>query len=227
MTSNHPHISDCLRDISSATHPDPRTSILGSYELKEQWKEINEITLIESVPKSIKVQFETVRNLYLYSWFVYRFYPIAEHNAYICVEHALRLRFYNEIPNKSKYRKNPKNSKYPSIIPLKTLLEFAVKEGYIRNEGFSIWRHQVQMRANLRYNTEVIRRIREESLKEIIIDESDIKITNEDRNWDYVSILLKTIPFLRNAYAHGSNNLDNQVIGTIRIVSEIINQIYV
>jgi len=221
MTSNHPHISDCLRNTSSATHPDPRTSILGSHELKEQWREINDITLIESVPKGIKVQFETVRNLYLYSWFVYRFYPIAEHNAYICVEHALRLRFYNEIPNKSKNRKNR------VIIPLKKLLEYAVKEGHIRNEGFSIWRHQVQMRARLRYGADIIRKMREEGLKEIIIDDLEIEITDKDRNWDYVSILLKTIPFLRNAYAHGSNNLDNQVIGTIRIVSEIINQIYV
>lgn len=221
MTSDHPHISDCIRDASSVNHPDPRTSILGSHELKEHWRKINEIRLIESVPIDIRVQFETVRNLYLYSWFVYRFHPIVEHNAFICLEHALRLRFYDEIPYK------PKNRKNRVIIPLKFLLEYAVKENHILYEGFSIWRNLVQMRASLRCNTEIIRKMREEGLKKLIIDDSEIEITDEDRNWDYVSILLESIPFLRNAYAHGSNMLHNQVLGSIRIVSEIINQVYI
>jgi len=220
MTFDHPHISDCLRDTSSATQPDPRTSILGSHELKEHWSEIDEIRLNESVPIDIKVQFETVRNLYLYSWFVYRFYPIAEHNAYICLEHALRQRFDKEIPEESKLRN------YSGKLSLRVLLQYAVKEEHIRNERFSIWHHRVKMRARIRYDEEIFRKMREEGLKEIIIDDSEIEITDEDRNWDYVSILLKTIPFLRNAYAHGNNMLHNQVLGSIRIVSEIIIQIY-
>lgn len=63
-------------------------------------------------------------------------------------------------------------------------------------------------------------------LNEVVIDESQYEINDEDRDHDYLATLLETMPWLRNYYAHGSTSLDSQALGTIKLVSEIINQIY-
>ena len=63
-------------------------------------------------------------------------------------------------------------------------------------------------------------------LSSIDCDYSEVMITDADRNWKYLDILQEKLPELRNLYAHGTSNLDNQVLGTIEAVSEMINQIY-
>lgn len=66
----------------------------------------------------------------------------------------------------------------------------------------------------------------EKKLNEISWDDDEIEVTPEDLNWDYVSVLIDFLPSLRNRYAHGSTDLHNQVLDSIRAVSEIINQLY-
>lgn len=63
-------------------------------------------------------------------------------------------------------------------------------------------------------------------LTEMEIDESNVEIKEEDKAVDYVGILLESIPKQRNHYAHGSKMLHKTVLGTFRIVSEIINAVY-
>jgi len=41
--------------------------------IEDHWKDIAAIVLREGVPRVIRVHFETARNLFLNSWFVYRF----------------------------------------------------------------------------------------------------------------------------------------------------------
>jgi hypothetical protein len=58
------------------------------------------------------------------------------------------------------------------------------------------------------------------------LDESDIQITAEDLDWDYVKMLPGLLPMVRNDYAHGSTQLHNWGLRSFQIVSQIINQLY-
>jgi hypothetical protein len=73
---------------------------------------------------------------------------------------------------------------------------------------------------------EKLREMAENNLEEITWDESQIEITEEDLDWDFAEMLVNTLPLQRNDYAHGSTVLHNQVLSTIRIVCESINQLY-
>jgi len=59
---------------------------------------ISAYVLHAGVPQEIVLQF--ARNVYLYAWFVYRFYPVAEHQCLACLELALRERLKEEIRNR-------------------------------------------------------------------------------------------------------------------------------
>ena len=48
-------------------------------ELADHHELISAHVLHAGVPREIVLQFETARNVYLYAWFVYRFYPVVEH----------------------------------------------------------------------------------------------------------------------------------------------------
>ncbi len=164
------------------------------------------------------MQFETARNLYLYAWFVYRFYPVCEHHALACLELALRERYGNEAPND--YRN--KDGK----LYLKGSLRYAIDRGYVRHEGFRRWNEAAQRRAAGRYEMEKTDEMYANGLKQIDLDYSKVTVTDADRNWEYLSFLSDFLPELRNSYAHGTTMLHNQVLTTLEVVSEIINQIY-
>lgn len=170
------------------------------------------------VPEDIVLQFETTKNVYLYAWFVYRFYPVCEHQALACMELALRNRYEDEAP--SKYRN--KDGK----LYLKGALRYAIDRGYVRHEGFRRWHEAAQRRATLRYEMEKSNEMYAKGLKQIDLDYSEVTVTDVDRNWEYLSFLSDFLPELRNNYAHGTSMLHNQVLTTLEVVSEIINQIF-
>jgi len=84
--------------------------------------------LNDTVPEKIREHFETTKNLLLYSWFVYRFIPVAEFHAATTLEYALKERTDGKI--KGLYR----------------LIDHAVSKGWVKNEGFSNWQHRERMR---------------------------------------------------------------------------------
>ena len=131
------------------------------------------------------LQFETARNVYLYAWFVYRFYPVSEHQCLACLELALRERLKEEI------RLGKIKEKRPTLHPL---LKYAVEHGLVRNEGFSAWQNRGEIRSRARVEMEKLREASEKNLTEITWDESDIQITAEDLNWDYVKMLPELLP---------------------------------
>ena len=162
---------------------------------------------------------ETTKNLYLYAWFVYRFYPVAQHHALTCLELGLRTRFWDDIPAKAV----PCHGKKPM---LKHLLQFAISTGAITNQGFASWHKIVWQRAVYRTEHERLRKMVEEKITSMVWDESLARVTKEDECVDYLGLLLDTIPKIRNSYAYGSTNLHNQGLHTIQIVAEIINQLF-
>ncbi len=197
---------------------DPAIKNIRPLEIKDYHSSISKYQLNENVPENIRIQFETVKNLFLYSWFVYRFHSVSELCAFTCLELALRTRYGKEIPKKYYPR-----SKEPTLRPL---LNYAIDKEDIRNEGFQVWHNAVLKNAKNRSDMEKIDEFIASGLPEMEIDEAEPKIMEVDKNYDYINIIKETIPMLRNNYSHGTSMLHNQVLGSIQIVSEIINQAY-
>ena len=57
---------------------DVKTGVEQSLTIADLYESVSEYILIDEVPDKVRIQFDTARNLYLYSWYVYRFYNIAE-----------------------------------------------------------------------------------------------------------------------------------------------------
>jgi hypothetical protein len=219
---------DHLKSLAAIYSPDPRSdnqALLdifqkGAVGIAEHHAKVAKLRLAATMPESIPVQFETAKNLYLYAWFVYRFYPVAEHHALTCLELGLRLRFPDPLPKK--YWNKPDSWK-PTLRPL---LNFAIDTGAIKNEGFHQWHDQVDFRARERYSNERQREMVQRNLEQIELDYSQAVPNDQDRDWNYLPILLEVLPGIRNSYAHGSTMLHNQVLGTLELVCEILNQLF-
>ncbi|MDR4493126.1 MAG: hypothetical protein R3B74_01645 [Nitrospirales bacterium] len=217
-----------LRPAERVSEPDPRnltfvifdssTNDYRHLNIMDFYEAVSAYRLNLTVPPKIIFQFETAKNLYLYSWFVYRFYPICEHHALACLELALRERYKDEA---SKEYRNRDGKLY-----LKGALRFAIACGHVKHEGFSSCHETVKRRATDRYEQEKLEELHTKGLKEIAYDYSDLEVTDADRNREYLDFLSNFLPNLRNEYAHGSTTLDNQALTTLEVVSEIINQIY-
>jgi hypothetical protein len=220
---------DRLRSLDHVHEPDPRNVFFAIWNdesaqfspitIKNQHDEVASITLNAGVPEDVVAQLETTKNLYLYAWFVYRFYPVAQHHALTCLELALRTRFWQDI----RANRVPCRGKTPM---LKELLHYAIGAGVVVNQGFAAWHDVVWNRARYRVEQERFRKMQEEKIESMVWDESSVQVKEEDQQVDYLGILLDTIPQIRNSYAHGSSNLHNQGLHTIQIVAEIINQLF-
>ncbi|MCY4047501.1 MAG: hypothetical protein OXF42_05275 [Candidatus Dadabacteria bacterium] len=193
------HESDLLRTKDNVIKHDSRWehfsyiegSVLnrGPLPLERYRESIVSISLLDSVPYAIRVQFETVKNLALYSWFVYRFVPIAELIALVTVENTLKEYFGKKGWG------------------LKKLLKEAKKQNLIQKEGFA------QFHRAKEYHKEV----------EKMSGMEDMSFSEPE---DYVSILIETLPNLRNDLAHGDIGLYPDCFLTVRSCAEIINQVY-
>lgn len=224
------HNSDKLRSPSCVLEPDPRTHLFVRLDLKtgeshhrvieDQYKAIACFELNTAVPIDVATHFETAKNLYLYAWFVYRFYPVAEQQALASLEFALRERFPDFVA--AEKIKHPRG-----IEPgLKKLMDYAIKENFVRNEDFSAREHWARRRAESRYRFQKIEEMRNAGIESWVEDEFEIVVTPEDFNYDWLHIFVKNIPSIRNEYAHGSPTLKSNARHVFEIVSEIINQLY-
>lgn len=228
MTDNSPFHPEYLRPVNYVCTPDPRSAgfvtpdrDLGEWrqlQVSDYHMSVEAYSLNKTVPEDIRIHFDTARNLYVYAFFVYRFYPVAEHHALACLELALRERYEKEIPKK--YYEHSK------FVMLKSLLRYAVDKGDVRNEGFKRWQEAAEIRARTRYMYEKGDEMQDKGLDKIELDYSEVQVTDIDRNLGYINDLIEILPKFRNNYAHGSKMLHNNVLGTIQVVSEIINQIY-
>ena len=216
-----------LRTPQNAFEPDPRTlgfsiHMEGGYRSKEfedQYRAVADILLRPEVPEHIRIQFETAKNLYLYAWYVYRFYSVCKLQAFSCLELALRDRFESAILAVDKHRKKYRRG-------FAGLLKYAIENHHLKNENFTMWRCRAELRAQERTMLERLEEMKRTGAVEMDLEESEIEIKPEDSDHDYRAILLKNLPVLRNHFAHGSSSIDNQARGMLHVVSEIINQIY-
>jgi len=96
---------------------------------------------------------------------------------------------------------------------LKYLLQYAISHKWVRNRDFRQWRRIERKRRNTRELWEQIREI-------------DPTYTATDEPSDYVKILLKGIPFIRNQLAHGSSYISPHGYLTLEICRDFINPLF-
>jgi len=203
---------------------DPETGVTQPLSQSDQYTSVAAYTLSEAVPEDVRILFDTARNLYLYAWFVYRFYNIAEQQVFACLETALRDRLKDEMPLPEEYWPRKRRGQPPSLRPM---LRYVIDRGYIQNEGFRTWRDRGVIRSRQRYEMEKLKEMQEKGLESIEVDYSEVIVTDDDlQDYDYLSVLLKYIPNARNNYAHGSGMLHNQVLHSFEVVSELVNQLF-
>lgn len=222
-TPNHLQAADRLRTAETVHQPDERTTGMGFPEprtLGDQHALMAAIHLVPEVPEKVAIAFETARNLYLYAWHVYRFYPVAQMQALATLEMGLRTRLPDRLPERyqKRWHKQPM---------LHGMLGYAMDQGWIRNEGFSRWHAAAENKARQRRDWEAMRRLIDEGLDVVEVDDNEpVEITPEDQNWDLLAVLRDGLHRIRNELAHGSSMLSHQVRGDIELVAEMLNQLY-
>ncbi|XHO04052.1 hypothetical protein ACEQUB_00919 [Ralstonia syzygii] len=223
------HPSESLRTVDSLCEPDPRSlgfvrfddSIGGfrSIAAADQLDDISQFTLLDEVPESVRIHFETAKNLYAYAWFVYRFHAVAEQHALTSLEFALRVRLAEELKQAS-----PKRTQLPR--GLHKWLEVALERGAISNDRIS-WRAEWALqRAMSRAPVEQILEMKRLGLTTMRVDYSTVQPSVEDLSHDWIGSFIDSLPKIRNAYAHGSELLHPTVLETFGIVCELVNQLF-
>lgn len=173
--------------------------------LADRHADLSTIDLADAVPARIREHFNTGKNLLLYAWFVYRFIPVAELHAYSTVEMALRERAKREGRPERLDRKG-------KAVPWKfsELLQMAVKERWIADDGFTVVRRRREANAELF-----------ERLGEVPAADVDMQSVNQ-----YCNTLVESMPWLRNQLAHGSTSVHPGGMSTLRVCADLINQLF-
>ncbi len=168
--------------------------------LDEYYAGIERMRLNPAVPENVQQPFETARNIYLYSYFAHRFLMVAELQVRISVEFALREKaLANEVEVQEWWG-------------LKHLVDQAIKQGWIVDVGFEIFRHN-----------EAARQRDREMWPEMFADLPEHLRQDQQR---YCKIIAESFPKIRNTLAHGSNMLYSSVLGSFEIAADLINQLF-
>lgn len=218
--------ADKLRNALTALEPDARARTTGAvradgtlFTLEEQHRAVSGFELNPSVPIDIRVHFETAKNLYLYAWFVYRFYPVAERQALSTLEFALRERLALLFPADFGSTAKPKQG-------LSALLRKASLEKLIANDGLRASHRWAMQRARQRVADEALQQLVQSGAALVEFDYDSARAEPKDYSDDALSVFIETLPKIRNAHAHGSAMLHPTVLGTFEIVTDLVNQLY-
>ena len=187
--------------------------------LAERHADVSMFELLPTVPADIRIHFETAKNLYLYAWFVYRFYPVAEQQALTSLEFGLRERLALAYPDKY----GPASEWIP---PLTKMLKTALNDGLISNAGMRARKRWALQRARNRVSDEATKRLIETRAEFVEFDPDGVVPEPQDYSADALKIFMETLLGIRNTYAHGSAMLHPTVLGTFEIVTDLINQLF-
>ncbi len=208
---------DFMKPLDLVCEADPRNAgtypeFIGGGQRKIDLfhERISKYSLSEPIPVEVRIHYETAKNIYLYSWFVFRFFNVAEHQALTSLELGLKELYKDELPEK---------------VGLSRRLRHAKMHGHIKREDFELYRHRVWLSARERYWSEKHLEMDEKGLESIILDDSEVVVTDDD-HFDYLDAKIKRICDFRNDYAHGSKDLYEGVLHTFEFVSETLNSAY-
>lgn len=220
--------ADQLRNPESALLPDRRSGSfagirtdgsISKVTLQDRYDDIRAFVLNDAVPHDVRVHFETAKNLYLYAWFVYRFFPVAEKHVLATLEFALRERLALLYPDRY--------GRTVEWVPgLAKMLRQARDEKLISNDGMRAYHRHAMRRARERVSDVATRQLHESRAEFIEYDPDSATPREQDYSWDALETYLETLPAIRNMYAHGSANLHATVLGTFEIVTDLVNQLF-
>lgn len=211
--------ADTLRSPERIALPDPRMGS-GAYALNRlagHHQVMSALELSTTVPNPVRIHFETAKNLFLYSWCIYRFYMVAEQYVLTTLEFALRSKFSAVGLLK------PENENIPGF---KHMLRVAQREGLISDARFTPREEAAWELARHRHSLEMIKKMEELGLNEMTFDPSDIRPTEEDLTIDWLGRIADSLPDVRNMHAHGTSNLYPTVLTTFVVVHNIIQQLF-
>ncbi|QOT76557.1 hypothetical protein [Cupriavidus basilensis] len=220
--------SDALRDEDDIAHPDPRNTFFGlvdsagqvrPQELSDHLEAIQPYVLESTVPESVRLHFETAKNLYAYAWFVYRFHAVAEQQVLSSLEFALRSRLESKGDS-------PIARRSKKFAGLSDWLREAQRLGLITNSRLRIGDQLARERARTRCEFDQIQKMSKPGVTTITVDPATLQPTEEDLRYDWISAFIDGLPKIRNEYAHGSSMLHPAVLRTFDIVCDLINQLF-
>jgi len=173
--------------------------------IEDHYAAIERVSLLRHVPETIRVSFDTARNLFLYSWFVWRLLPVASLYAYITLEYALGIRARGSM-----------SSDETAPRGLGPLLELALSRQWVVVEELSQYRRidRAQKQALERWRS--------------IFEEEELVL-----NWapqvnpdSYARQISQAIPALRNELAHGTEYLSPSALSTLELCRDMILQLF-
>ena len=158
---------DSLNTPETACQADERSRAFGVADISNQYRLIEPYGLDENVPEVIITQYEVARNLYLYAYYVYRFYMTAQHQVLITLEFAIKERFGADII-----------AKYGRDIGMRRglalCLRYVFDHDYLVDRDFPTW-HQRNLRAAEKdYQIRKIEEMEARGLDSIELDYSEI-----------------------------------------------------
>jgi hypothetical protein len=185
---------EVLKQFEEICKPDNRHRIYGNFDPDEELGEQGDslrgrhtrmarLDLSHAVPEAIRSAYAVARTLWLYGWFYWPFYTVAELHACLCVDLALYQRGVRAG------LVDPTAEKAHEAHPaLSELFEMALDQGWLTDEGFEhlrVWRK------------------RAEALGMEASDETAIAdLPDSDR---YIKLLAEAIPRRRNLSVHPSH----------------------
>ena len=177
-----------LKALEDIFQPDPRSAAFVKLDAAGECSNtidghrmnVAAIEMSDQVPESIRQEFDTVRNLYLYSWYVYEFTVPAILYAHALIEKAI----------KERCSRSP--MPLENIKGLKKLLKLCIAEGWLTNADFE---HALEMT-----RMEVVAEDPELSTVHSIP-----RFLPADT--DFCEHLAETLPEIRNMGAHGEAGL--------------------
>ncbi|MEQ1795335.1 MAG: hypothetical protein ABL970_14220 [Nitrospira sp.] len=98
------------------------TGAVREKTFRDHYSSIETIQISSAAPESVREHFDVARNLFVYSWFVSDFMPVAEMHGFSSVEYAIRLKSDN------------------LKLMLKNGLELAISKRWISDGGFRYYR---------------------------------------------------------------------------------------
>lgn len=181
-------------------------------------EELQEIALNDTVPESVQQLFETAKNVSLYSWFVYRFHQVAESVAFQALEMGLSIRCEADANFRT-----PKNKR-----GLRKYLTYALAAKWIGNDAFTGQRRVAIGRARMRKIVEAIADgVGGEPKKSQEPADAEVEMTiAELSSAEYIEQLMQAISNHRNELAHGSKMLTPRSPSVLRVVADLLNQLY-
>lgn len=206
-------IDDPLKPLTKVYEPDERrANLVGT--LTEEHADLASMTLHDGVPSDVHQLFETAKNVSLYSWFVFRFHPVAESVGFAALELALNLR-------RAGVSRLAPDHRSPG---LSSLLQDAFRDGVLREIDFPSREAYV-------YQVALQRKIIEAVLARPeggeIAPPTEDELTAVQADFRLAEYLTTLWPSVRNALAHGSPMLVPRSRTTLRMISEAINQLFV